>query len=162
MHRSSDPIRIRPEWIDHNGHLNVAYFVLAFDMATDAVYEEWGIGLAYQEQSGCSVYTLGMNVDYLKELFADEEVRVKTQLLGLDRKKIHYVHSMLHAGTGELAAVNECLAINVRLASKRSAPFPSPVQRRLEELYEQHETLDKPARCGRSLGIDAQAGTSKT
>ncbi len=153
MHRCSDTIRILPEWIDHNGHLNVAYFVLAFDIATDAVYEDWGIGLAYQEQSGCSVYTLGMNVDYFKELFVDEEVRVTTRLLGLDHKKIHYVHAMEHAATGELAAVNECLAINVMLESKRSAPFPSPVQVRLEEICEQHKDLEKPARCGRILGI---------
>ena len=28
--------RVRPEWIDYNGHMNVAYYVAAFDEATDA------------------------------------------------------------------------------------------------------------------------------
>ncbi len=153
MHRADDLIRIKPEWIDHNGHLNVAYFVLAFDIATDGVYEDWGIGLEYQQQSGCSVYTLGMNIDYLKELFVDEEVRVTTQLLGMDHRKIHYFHTMLHAGTGEVAAVNECLAINVRLKSKRSAAFPGPVQHKLAEIYKQHRKMKIPARCGRRLDI---------
>ena len=32
-------LTVRPEWIDHNGHMNVAYYVLAFDESTDAVYE---------------------------------------------------------------------------------------------------------------------------
>jgi len=157
MHRANDLIRIKPEWIDHNGHLNVAYFVLAFDIATDGVYEDWGIGLEYQQQSGCSVYTLGMNVDYLKELFVDEEVRVTTQLLGLDHRKIHYFHTMLQAGTGEVVAVNECLAINVGLESKRSASFPDRVQRKLAEIFEQHRKMKKPARCGRRLEIGAGA-----
>ena len=159
MHRLGDPIRIRPEWIDHNGHLNVAYFVLAFDIATDAVYEDWGIGLEYQEQSGCSVYTLGMNVDYLKELFVDEEVRVATQLVGLDHRKIHYFHSMVHAGTEEVVATNECLAINVTLKSKRSAPFSGPVQQKLAKVFEQHRKMKRPARLGRRLAIDAQGST---
>ncbi len=30
---------VKPEWIDHNGHMNVAFFVLAFDEATDAAYK---------------------------------------------------------------------------------------------------------------------------
>ncbi len=24
--------RVRPEWLDYNGHMNVAYYVLAFDL----------------------------------------------------------------------------------------------------------------------------------
>ena len=31
---------VLPEWIDHNGHMNVAFYVLAFDVATDTVYED--------------------------------------------------------------------------------------------------------------------------
>ncbi len=30
--------RILPEWLDYNGHMNVAYFVLIFDHGTDAFY----------------------------------------------------------------------------------------------------------------------------
>ena len=65
--------------IDHNGHMHVAYFVLAFDEATDAVYEEWGIGPEYPERSGCSVFTLGMNVDYFAEVFEGDPIRIDTQ-----------------------------------------------------------------------------------
>lgn len=54
---------VKPEWIDHNGHMNVAFFVLAFDEATDDVYEHWGIGMDYPDTSGCSVFTLGINGD---------------------------------------------------------------------------------------------------
>ena len=81
---------VKPEWIDHNGHMNVAYFVLAFDEATDDVYERWGIGLDYPQQSGCSVFTLGMNVDYLGELFAGDPLRIDTRLVDHDAKRIHY------------------------------------------------------------------------
>ncbi len=69
---------VKPEWIDHNRHMNVAYYVVAFDEATDAIYEEWGLGLDYPDRSGCSVFTLGMNVDYLDELFEGDPIRIET------------------------------------------------------------------------------------
>ena len=73
---------IKSEWIDNHRHLNVAFFVLAFDFAADAIYEEWRIDSAYQ--SGCSVFTLGMNVDQLKELSSGGNVEIGTQLLDWD------------------------------------------------------------------------------
>ena len=153
MRCPSNVVKIKPEWIDHNGHLNVAYFVLAFDFATDAVYEEWAIGFTYQEQSGCSVFTLGMNVDYHKELFADDQVEIRTQLLDWDRKRIHYFHTMHEVATGEIAATNECLGINVNLKNKRSSSFPVDVQQKLAEIHREHSIIEKPKNYGRNLGI---------
>jgi len=140
---------VRPEWIDHNGHMNVGYFVVAFDEATDDVYEKWGLGLAYPEESGCSVFTLGMNVDYNAELFEGDALRIETSLVDHDEKRIHYFHRMLDAGDGRLAATNECLCMNVGLESRRSAPFPPDVQKRLEAA--RSELI--PEGFGRTLAI---------
>ena len=141
---------VRPEWIDHNGHMNVGYFVVAFDEATDAVYEDWGLGLGYPETSGCSVFTLGMNVDYLAELFEGDALRIETALVDHDEKRIHYFHRMFNATTGALAATNECLCMNVDLASRRSAAFPPEVRERLDTARHEGE---KPEGFGRTLAI---------
>ncbi len=139
-----------PDWIDHNGHMNVAFFVLAFDEATDAVYERWGIGLEYPETSGCSVFTLGMNVDYRSELFEGDAIRIVTQLVDYDEKRIHYYHEMHHADSGRLAATNECLCMNVGLESRKSEAFPADV---LELLGKAHQPEPRPEGFGRSLEI---------
>ena len=141
---------VAPEWIDHNGHMNVAFFVLAFDEATDAAYERWGIGLEYPEASSCSVFTLGMNVDYRRELFEGDAIRVLTRLVDHDSKRIHYFHEMFHADSGELAATNECLCMNVGLESRRSEPFPRDV---LDKLAESHQPEPRPDGFGRTLAI---------
>ena len=141
---------VRPEWIDHNGHMNVAYYVVAFDEATDAVYEQWGLGLDYADASGCSVFTLGMNVDYLGELFEGDPIRVTTRLIDFDRKRIHYHHRMYHNDTGQLTATNECLCMNVNLASRRSEPFADSI---LGNLTAAHQPGDVPEGFGRTLRI---------
>ncbi len=141
---------IKPEWIDHNGHMNVAFFVLAFDEATDAAYEHWGIGMDYPDTSGCSVFTLGINVDYLGELFVGDAIRVETTLVDHDAKRIHYFHRMIDSDSGKLVATNECLCMNVDLTSRRSAPFPDDVA---EKLAPYASDAEPPKGFGRSLRI---------
>ena len=119
-------LTVKPEWIDHNGHMNVAFYVLAFDQATDQVYETWGLGLDYPDREKCSIFTIGMNVDYHNEAFQDDPLCVKTQLVDMDCKRIHYVHSMYHATGKQLLARNECLCMTIALAPRRRAPFPPP------------------------------------
>ncbi len=141
---------VKPEWIDHNGHMNVGYFVVAFDEATDAVYETWGIGMNYPERSGCSVFTIGVNVDYHAELFEGEPLRIETLLVDHDEKRIHYFHRMFNADTGKLAATNECLCMNVNLESRRSSAFPPDV---LDRLSQAQLTDEAPEGFGRKLEI---------
>ena len=130
--------------------MNVAYFVLAFDEATDAVYETWGLGLDYPQQSGCSVFTLGMNVDYCSELFVDDPIRIETDLIDVDAKRIHYFHRMYNAQSSELAAQNECLCMNIDLAGRKSAPFAEDV---LNLLTAARHTGRTPDGFGRKLAI---------
>jgi acyl-CoA thioester hydrolase len=141
---------VKPEWIDHNGHMNVGYFVVAFDEATDAVYEEWGIGMEYPRVSGCSVFTLGMNVDYLAELFEGDPIRIETLLVDHDHKRIHYFHRMFNSETSQIAATNECMCMNVDLGTRKSAPFHKSVLDLLEEARYQGA---EPQGLGRKLGI---------
>lgn len=141
---------VKPEWIDHNGHMNVAYFVVAFDEATDDVYEGWGLGLDYPEVSGCSVFTLGMNVDYLGEVFEGDALRIETHLIDHDAKRVHYYHEMFQDESNALVAANECLAMNVNLRSRRSCPFPEAVQAILKTRVAQEY---RPTGIGRTLGI---------
>ncbi len=142
--------RVKPEWIDHNGHMNVAFFVLAFDEATDAAYERWGIGMDYPDTSGCSVFTLGINVDYLGELFEGDAIRVETALVDYDAKRIHYFHRMLDTAKSKLVATNECLCMNVDLAARKSAPFPDNVIAKLAPFA---GVADPPKGFGRTLRI---------
>ena len=136
--------------------MNVAYYVLAFDLATDAVYETWGLGFDYPDREGHSIFTIGMNVDYRSEVFEGEPLRVTTQLVDMDHKRVHYFHAMYHGETGMLVATNECLCMNVNLASRRSSPFPASVKQLLDPVFAAHAQLPRPDGFGRTLHIRRQ------
>jgi acyl-CoA thioester hydrolase len=154
--------RVRSEWIDMNGHMNVAYYVLAFDQATDAFNEHIGIGPSYTGSSGHSVFAVGMNVDYAREVFEDDPLRISTQLLDWDAKHLQLFHHMYHAERGFLAGTNEVLLVHVSLSARRSVPFPDAVQARLAEVAQAHARLGIPPAASRRLEIARKRETPAT
>jgi acyl-CoA thioester hydrolase len=72
----SSVMRVEPGWIDYNGHLNMAYYNVLFDRAVDEVFELLGCGLAYVKERRHSCYTVEVHVRYLRELHAEDAVRV--------------------------------------------------------------------------------------
>jgi acyl-CoA thioester hydrolase len=146
-------LEILPEWTDPNGHMNVAFYVLAFDRATDTLYDRLEIGWSYLERERRSLFTLAMNVDYVGEVFAGDCVRIVSRLIDHDHKRIHYFHEMRHEAKGYVAATNELLAMHVDMTNRKSAPFPSDIQARLAEMSTAHTALPPPSQLGRKLGI---------
>ncbi len=145
-------ISVEPEWVDYNGHMNLAFYVLAFDKATDNFYDQLGIGLDYRAEQDSSMFTLGINVDYLREVFQGDELLITTQLLEVDKKRLRYIHQMYQGDDGQPVAVNECLAIHVNMSSRKSEPFPVPTQTRINTAMVSHQQLAQPASAGRLLG----------
>jgi acyl-CoA thioester hydrolase len=149
---------VRAEWIDANGHMNLAYYVLAFDHATDALFDRLGIGNAYRQASGHALFVAETHLTYERELKAGDPMRFTSQLLGVGAKKLHLFHAMYHAEAGFLAATNELLGIHVDLARRRAAPFPNPVFRNLAAMAEAHGRLGRPKQAGRAIALDRQNG----
>ena len=126
--------QVRPEWIDYNGNLSEAYYVLVFGFATDEAMELIGIDEQYRTSTNCSLYTVEAHVRYLAEVQADSELVVTTRLVGAGSKKLRICHEMTVAGT--LVATEEILAVHVDSLHGRAAPFPDEVANRIDELLE--------------------------
>ena len=145
--------KVLPEWIDYNGHMNVAFYVLAFDKGTDALLEQLGMDEAYREREQCSVFTLEGHVNYLRELRLGEPFALTLQLLDYDAKRVHYFQHMHHAEQGFLAATTELIILHMDMRQRRSSPMPTTVQAKLAALWEQQKTLPKPVQAGSVIGI---------
>lgn len=145
-------LTVAPEWVDYNGHMNLAFYVLAFDKATDNFYDQLGIGLDYRAQRDSSMFTLGINVDYLREVFQGDVLCITTQLLAVDKKRLRYIHQMYQGTDDSPVAINECLAIHVNMSNRKSEAFPEATQTRIDRAMASHQHLAQPASAGRILG----------
>jgi len=95
---------VKPEWIDANGHMNVAYYVLAFDLAVDALWESFGITAEYVEKSYGSTFAVETHITYQRELMQGDPFFVTAQILAYDDKRIHQFQRLYHAEQEFLAA----------------------------------------------------------
>src|SRR5215471_14022248 len=105
--------KVVPEWIDYNGHMNVAYYVLAFDHATDQLFDQLGIGEAYRRATNDSLFALEAHVTYERELKEGDAFAIESRLIDADRKRLHIFHHMIKSASGETAATMEVMALHV-------------------------------------------------
>jgi len=149
----SSVMRVEPGWIDHNGHLNMAYYNVLFDRAVDEAYELIGIGNDYLTTRRHSTFTAEVHVRYLRELHVDDPVRVTFQLLDFDAKRIHYFEQLFHAEEGWVSATSENMTLHVDMAAKKVAPLPADVSRRLARMKAAHAMLPRPEAVGRAIAM---------
>ncbi|MBI2713528.1 MAG: thioesterase family protein [Rhizobiales bacterium] len=153
----SSLMRVEPQWIDYNGHLNMAYYNVLFDRAVDEAYELIGIGLDYLKTQGHSTFTAEAHVRYLRELHDGDAVRVTFQLLDYDAKRIHYFEQLLHASEGWVSATSENMTLHVDMAAKKVVPFPETIMRALAAMKAAHAVLPRPDGAGRNIKMPGKS-----
>ncbi|TIS55151.1 thioesterase family protein [Mesorhizobium sp.] len=143
---------IEKDWIDYNGHLNMAYYNVLFDRCSDEAFEMMGMGLDYVKERRFTIYTAEVHVCYVKELRLDHKVTVSFQLIDHDDKRLRAYQEIRHLD-GWLAATSETLSLHVDMSGPKVAPFPADVLARVEAMRAAHAALPMPERAGRSIGI---------
>jgi acyl-CoA thioester hydrolase len=149
----SSVMRVEPEWIDYNGHLNMAYYNVLFDRAVDETYGLLGVGPDYVQRRRQSIFTVEAHVRYLRELHGGDLVRVTLQLINFDAKRLHYFEQLFHAADGWISATSENLSLHVDMASRKTAAFPEDIAARLAEMKASHALLPYPKAAGRRIGM---------
>ncbi len=144
---------VRPDWIDYNGHMNVAYYVLVFDHATDSVLDDLDLGEAYRQRSTGSMFVGEAHVTYEQEVSEGDLLSVTSRILSCDGKRIILFHEMLGGGTEGLVATNEVLCLHVDLETRKTAPIPPAAATRIERVVAEHSALPRPSRAGRAIGL---------
>jgi len=144
---------IRPEWVDYNGHLRDAYYLLIFSYATDALMDMLGLDSQNRDTSGHSLFTLELHLNYLHEVKVDVDVQVHTQIIGHDAKRLHLYHSLHLAGGDKELAGNEQMLLHVDLAGPRAAPFTEQTLVKLQALLDEQADLPTPAYIGRVIAL---------
>jgi acyl-CoA thioester hydrolase len=144
---------VQPDWVDYNGHMNVAYYVLVFDHATDAMLGLLDMGADYRDRTDSSDFVIESHVSYLSEVVKGDSLQVASLLLGFDDKRLHLFHHMYHGQNGHLCATIELMLVHVDMKSRRAALFPGQVLANLRGFSEKQQPFERPSQCGAVIGI---------
>jgi acyl-CoA thioester hydrolase len=139
---------VRPDWIDYNGHMNVGYYHVAFDVAAEAFFEFLGLTPDFRERHGATTFALEAHLNFLREVKEGDALRFEARLLDHDAKRIHFYQEMFHAKEGFLAASCESLSAYVSQAARRTVPMPAALLERLTRVKAAHAALARPWQIG--------------
>ena len=120
--------KVLSEWIDYNGHMNVAYYTLAFDKALDFFFEDvLGIGPTFVEKNKEGPFALKASYNYFSELLEEESFFVDISILDFDSKRVHVFGEMRKDKSLELSAIFETVLMNMDLSARTVKQYPDRV-----------------------------------
>jgi acyl-CoA thioester hydrolase len=145
-------MRIEPQWIDYNDHLNMAYYNVLFDRASEGAVELLGLGEAYRRAADRTLVNAEAHVTYLRELKPDAVVRATFQLLDADAKRMHVYQELYHRD-GWLAATSENVYLHVDLRGPKVVAFPAEIGEAVQAMLREHQVLPRSKYVGRVMGL---------
>jgi acyl-CoA thioester hydrolase len=149
----SSVMQIEPQWIDYNGHLNMAYYNVMFDRAIDELWLTLGIGPGYMKERKGSTFTAECHVRYLREIHFGDPVQVSILLVGADEKRLHTFEELRHATEGWLSATSENMTVHIDMTARKTAPFPPDIRARISAIANAHSTVTRPEGIGRKIAM---------
>ncbi|OWU84806.1 thioesterase [Oceanicola sp. 22II-s10i] len=152
MELISPEMTLRPEWIDHNGHLNMAFYGVLFDTGCSFVFRQIGFGPKYREATRHTTFAGEFRVRYIRELKLEDKVRVSFRMLEVGPKAFHYAQELRHVD-GWLAATGENISLHIDKSGPRVAPYPPEIMDKLLAIHESQKDLPPLDWVGRPMGL---------
>jgi acyl-CoA thioester hydrolase len=125
---------VRAEWVDYNGHLRDAFYMLIYSFATDALLDAIGLDAARRDARGRSMYTLEAHLNYLHEIKEGAQVRVDVRLLEHDAKRVRVYLEMYGDEGDDPVSASEQLLLHVDRSGPRAVAFDADVLARVAAL----------------------------
>jgi len=144
---------VRPEWIDYNGHMNVGYYSVAFDIAADAFFEFLGLTQDFRRRHGATTFALEQHLNFLREVSEGDALRFEARLLDFDAKRFHFYQEMFRVGDERPAASCEGLSAHVSTVTRKTAPMPRLLGERLAAIKRAHGVLERPWQIGHAISV---------
>ena len=114
---------IKSEWTDYNNHLNMAYYVLIFDVAWEEMLKKFNMGEQSAKTSGMSTMVVETNTTYDNEIKEGDEVEILLTFFDHDKKRLHFRMEMIEKKTKKLSSTIEMLSLHVDLKKRKVAEF---------------------------------------
>ena len=115
--------KIIKEWTDYNGHMNLSYYILVFDIGAEIILSKFKMGEHSAKTTKKSTMVVETHTTYNQEVKEGDEVDVFISYFDHDNKRLHYKLEMFDKNKNRLSATTEVLALYVDLNIRKVAEF---------------------------------------
>ena len=115
--------RIKKDWTDYNEHMNMAYYVLIFDIAWEVILEKFKMGEHSAKTTKKSTMVVETHTTYNNEVKQGDEVDIVLTFFDHDKKRLHFKLEMYEKEKQTLSATIEMLSLYIDLSQRKVAEF---------------------------------------
>ena len=115
--------KIIKEWTDYNGHMNLSYYILIFDMGAEVILSKFKMGEHSAKTTKESTMVVETHTTYNQEVKEGDEVDVVLSHFDHDNKRLHYKLEMYDKAKDTLSATTEVLSLYIDLNIRKVTKF---------------------------------------
>ena len=130
---------IKSEWTDYNNHLNMAYYVLIFDVAWEVMLKKFNMGEQSAKTSGMSTMVVETNTTYDNEIKEGDQVEILLTFFDHDKKRLHFKMEMIEKKTNKLSSTIEMLSLHVDLNKRKVAEFDQERTKLMDDFIKENK-----------------------
>jgi acyl-CoA thioesterase FadM len=152
-------VRVEPDWVDFNGHMNDAAYAIAFSDALMVMTDQLGLDADERARTRHTIYTMAMLIRYVSEAKLDQPLDLTGRVLECDDKRMRVWGEMRHGTTGAILATTEqlFLCVDQSAGTPRASRWPEPFATRLKALAAEHALLPLPEGAGEGIRLKRKA-----
>lgn len=144
--------RVRPEWLDYNGHMNDSAYAVVCTEANEMLLDALGVGAAYRATTGCAMYTVEAHLRYLREVGADAELHADTVLVDAGAKRLR-VHTTVFDRDEEPVLTGEYMFLHMDTGAGKVTAFPPDRDAVVRATLAAHAEISRPPHLGLGVGV---------
>ncbi len=136
--------RVKSEWTDYNGHMNLAFYIHLFDSAWEVLLQKFNIGEDAAKIEKRTTFAVESHTTYDMEVKVGDEVDINLLFIDFDKKRIVYKLEMIHKSEKYLAATTEVCSLYVDLNSRKVTEFEESKNSLIKNFIEDNKNNFKP------------------
>ena len=118
--------KIKKEWADYNGHMNLAYYIHLFDIGWEVVLNKFNMGEHSAINQKKTTFAVESHTTYDQEVKVDDEININLLFLDRDKKRLIYKLEMIHVEKNYVASTTEVCSLYVDLKKRKVLDFEHP------------------------------------
>ncbi len=136
--------RVKSEWTDYNGHMNLAFYIHLFDSAWEVLLQKFNIGEDAAKIEKRTTFAVESHTTYDMEVKVGDEVDINLLFIDFDKKRIVYKLEMIHKSEKYLAATTEVCSLYVDLNSRKVTEFEESKSNLIKNFIEDNKSNFNP------------------
>lgn len=148
------PLAIEPSFLDHNGHVNMAYHLVLADRALDMAFSRFKAGPDFGAERGLTTFAGEMHVRYLLEMNERDVIVGRVLLVEADAKRVRWAVELVRRPDGAVVTTVEGVSLAISVATRKVSPFPDDIQTLIAATVERcRSEVAKLDWLGRKVGM---------